>query len=213
MSAPVHHARPTLGYRQPAGAIAGDRRGLGEADSRASRLLEEAGDALDMAILVLDGDDRDRSEQRERAVRARGLLVEAVTALARARVYVAGVRTYAVPVILAVEDTTAAELARLNGIARQLLWWNHQHLPAKALAIPLSDEEERQLAQLLDGISRQNRIERAMRYKWLGSGALLAVAGAAMGPAFIAAGVTVALISAVQLARTDEPAVAVGEAG
>lgn len=191
----------------------GARRGLDEADARAARLLEEAGDALDMAILALDGDDRDRAEQRDRAARARGLLVEAVTALARARVYVARVRTYAVPVILAAEDTTAAELARLNGIARQLLWWNHQHLPAKARAMPLSDEEERQLAQLLDGISRQNRIERAMRYKWLGSGALLAVAGAALGPAFIAAGVTVALVSAVQLARTDEPAVAVGEAG
>ncbi len=209
----MHHTRPSLGYRQPASLMVGERRGLDEADARASRLLEEAGDALDMAILALDGDDRDRTEQRERASRARGLLVEAVTALARARVYVAGVRTYTVPVILAAEDTTVAELARLNGIARQLLWWNHQHLPAKARAMPLSDEEERQLADLLTGISRHNRIERAMRYKWLGSGALLAVAGAAMGPAFIAAGVAVALVSAVHLARTEEPAVAVGEAG
>lgn len=161
--------------------------------------LEAASDALSMALLTLSGgDDDDRGNLWRRTAQARGFLAEAVTALSRARIYVRGIRTHAVPVLLAAQTTPEAELQRLHQIATRLLWQNHMYLPARLQATPLPPEEEAQLALVLAGLARSNRIERVLRYKWSALGVAVASASALVGlPALGLAAGAAALTSGV----------------
>jgi hypothetical protein len=123
--------------------------------------LAEAADALSMALLALDGADGDgASSLRERVAHVRALLVEAVTALGRARVHLPGVRTYAAPVVAGTGLRSRDELRRQHQLATQLLWFNYEYLPRKPHANPLSDEEERQLARVIDDLKDQSRLPR-----------------------------------------------------
>lgn len=164
----------------------------------AGRHLATASDALSLALLTLSGErGEDRREKLRRAEQARGFLVEAVTALSRARIYVPGIRTHALPVVMATEANLDAELQRLHQIATRLLWQNHAHLPARLQAKPLAPEEEAQLAVVLQGIARGARIERALRYKWAGLALAVASGGLIVGLHLMA---TLAAVGAVLLA-------------
>jgi hypothetical protein len=167
--------------------------GMGEFGSRSRAHLERASDALSMALLALAGEgDDDRGDKWRRAEQARALLVEAVTALSRARVYNPGIRTHALPVLLDTASTPGQELHRLHGIATRLLWQNHRHLPAKIQADPLPPEEEAQLAVVLAGLARHNRMGRAFRSRWTGLALGVAVSATMLGLPIVgaAAGVT-----------------------
>ena len=160
-------------YREDAGA-----EGVpGEARAH----LEAASDALSMALLTLGGDDDDRGDKLRRAEQTRGFLAEAVTALSRARIYVPGIKTHTLPVLLAAESNLDAELARLHQIATRLTWQNHVVLPARSQATPLAPEEEAQLAVVLSSLSRSAKIDRALRYKWSGLAAAVAIGGQILG--------------------------------
>ncbi len=170
----------------------------------ADRHLERASDALSMALLALAGEgDDDRGDKWRRADQARALLVEAVTALSRARVYRPGIRTHSLPVLLDTAATPGQELHRLHGIVTRLLWQNHRHLPAKIQAEPLPPEEEAQLAVVLAGLARQNRVGKALRSRWTGIALGVAVSAAMLGLPVVgaAAGVTALGIAGWRLAR------------
>jgi hypothetical protein len=143
-----------------------------------ARLLQTAADALNLAVLTLSGQGADeRGDKMRRVEQARAFLVEAVTALGRARVFVPKLRTHSLPVLLASEARPEAELARLHHIATRLLWQNHAYLPARSQATPLPPEEERQLACVVADVTRGVRIDRALRYRWCGVLLLLAATG------------------------------------
>lgn len=140
--------------------------------------LAAASDALNLALLTLGGAhiDDSRPDKHRRTEQARAFLAEAVTAFSRARIYVRGIHTLSLPVLLDTEDDVDAELSRLHQLATRLLWHNHAHLPERRVQ-PLAPEEEAQLAVVVRGLARHAKIDRALRYKW----ALLALvtAGAA----------------------------------
>lgn len=159
----------------------------------ASSYLSAASDALSMALLTLGGHDHERGDKIGRAEQARAFLVEAVTSLSRARIYLPGIRTHTLPVVMASERDPDAELARLHQIATRLLWHNHAYLPARLQAKPLAPEEEAQLAVVLRGLTRHARIDRALRYRWVMAAIALAAAGPVLGfPALGAAFATCA---------------------
>lgn len=148
----------------------------------AARHRKIAADALAMALLTLgntSGDSRD--DRMQRIEQARGFLVEAVTALSKTRVYDPRIRTHALPVLLDSAATPDAELSRLHQIATRLLWHNHANLPARLQATPLAPEEEAQLANVLRGLARHNRIGRVLRKRWVLSALTAAVAGPLLG--------------------------------
>lgn len=149
--------------------------------SAARAHLELASDALSMALLTLAGDDDDRGDKLRRGQQCRALLAEALTGLSRARVYIPTIRTYTLSVLLATEANPDAELQRLHRLTSHLLWQNHPHLPARVQAKPMAPEEEAQLALVVAGLVRSARIDRALRYKWVGLAGLVAVGGAAIG--------------------------------
>ena len=175
----------------------------GRLSTRARAHLERASDALSMALLTLAGDDDDSGDKWRRADQARGLLAEAVTELSRARVYIPGIRTHALPVLLDSAHSPGAELHRLHQIATRLLWQNHRHLPARIQADPLPPEEEEQLAVVLAGLARHARLGRAFRSKWAGVTLGVAVSAAMLGLPVVgaAAGVTALGIAGWRLAR------------
>jgi hypothetical protein len=108
----------------------------------AQRHLIAAADALNMALLTLDGSPDDgRDAKHARAASARHFLAEAVIGLARARVYVPGVRTYAVNVVTTTEPDLDRELARLHELTSKLIWRNHSVLPGRNHAQPLAPED------------------------------------------------------------------------
>jgi hypothetical protein len=137
----------------------------------AERPLREAGEALNLALLALEGpgEDEERSARasQRKAVAARGFLVEAATALGRARIYLPTVRSYSIPVIMAVEPDIDTELGRLHQLATRMLWYNHALLPARGQARPLRPEDEAQLAVLVRDLARTARIDRALKYAWV----------------------------------------------
>lgn len=137
----------------------------------AERPMREAGEALNLALLALEGqgEDEERSvkARQRKAVAARGFLIEATTALGRAHVYLPTVRSYSIPVIMAVEPDIDTELGRLHQLATRLLWYNHSLLPARGQSQPLRPEDEAQLAVLVRDLARTARIDRAMKYAWL----------------------------------------------
>lgn len=172
-------------------------------DHAVARYLGDASDALQMAVLALDGghEDDTRGEKRTRAARARGHLIEAVTALSRARIYVAGVRTYAVPAVMATQPNIDDEIGRLHQLATWLLWHNHRYLPPRSQGTPLSAEEERQLDLVYRGLERHARIDRIMRYQWLGAAGVLMALTPVLGPSLGLLSLGVGLLAAWQLAR------------
>lgn len=128
--------------------------------------LVVAADALTMALLTLSGElDEDRGDKIGRAAQARGFLVEAVTALSRARIYNPRIRTLALPTLLGTERRIESELSRLHQIATRLLWQNHKYLPARLQAKPLPPEEEAALRDVFRGLARHARIGRALRHR------------------------------------------------
>jgi hypothetical protein len=170
--------------------------------------LSAASDALAMALLTLGGSDHDRGGKIGRAEQARGFLVEAVTSLSRARIYLPGIRTHTLPVLMASERDPDAELARLHQIATRLMWHNHAYLPARLQAKPLEPEEEAQLAVMFQGLTRHARIDRALRYRWVMGAIALAAMGPLLGfPVLGAAFATCAAALAVwRFARESQPA-------
>ncbi len=111
--------------------------------------------------------DASRGERRARAEHARGFLVEAVTALSRARIHNPKVRTHAVPFVMATESRLDAELVRLHNLATRLMWQNHALLPARIQAKPLGPEDEAQLAVVLAALRHKARLGKVMRYRWV----------------------------------------------
>lgn len=151
----------------------------------AERPLRAAGEALNLALLGLEGpgEDEERSvkARQRKAVAARGFLIEAATALGRARTYLPTVRSYSIPVIMAVEPDIDTELGRLYQLATRMLWYNHALLPARGQARPLRPEDEAQLAVLVRDLARTARIDRALKYAWLAIAGGLAGLAATLG--------------------------------
>ena len=165
-----------------------------DVDRRALRHLSDATEALNMAVLVLDrGVDETREQKFARVTRGRELLVEAVTALSHARIFVAGVLNYDLPVLMTGEQDPEAELSRLHHIATRLAWCNHEHLPRRDQGAPLSAEDEAQLEHVYRGLTVKARLEHLARHRWWGIAALCTVATPWLGWAVG----TIAMVSAV----------------
>jgi hypothetical protein len=168
----------------------------------AERHLIAAADALNMVLLTLDGSPDDgRDAKHARAASARHLLAEAVVALARARVYVPGVRTYAVNVVTTTEPDLDRELARLPELTSTLLWRNHWVLPGRTRGQPLAPEDEAQLALVVRDLATQARIGRALRHKWLVATALFGMFAPVLGVALYLLAVVSGTFAVVELAR------------
>jgi hypothetical protein len=168
----------------------------------AQRHLIAAADALHMVLLTLEGSPDDgRGAKHARAASARHLLAEAVVALARARVYVPGVRTYAVNVVTTTEPDLDRELARLHELTSKLLWRNHSVLPGRTRAQPLAPEDEAQLALVVRELATHARIGRAMRHKWLVAAALFGMLAPVLGVALYLLAVVSGTFAVVELAR------------
>lgn len=179
-----------------------------EAHAAAQRHLLAAADTLNMALLTLDGSPDDSREAKQgRAASARHFLAEAVVSLARARVYVPGVRTYAVNVVTTSERDVDRELARLHELTSKLLWRNHAVLPARHQAEPLGPEDEAQLAAVVNALTAHARIDRAMRHKWLVAAALFGVLAPILGVALYLLAAVSGTFAAVELARGAAPPV------
>ena len=177
-----------------------------EAHAAAERHLSAAADALHMALLTIEGSsDDERTAKHSRVATARHILAEAVTALARARVYVPGIRTYAVNVVTNSEPELDRELARLHELATQLLWRNHGFLPARVQAQPLAPEDEAQLAAVVREIGISNRIDRVMRHKWLIATAVFGLLAPAVGLGLVVLAVASGAAAAIDIAHTTAP--------
>ena len=171
----------------------------------AERHLIAARDALNLALLCVEGD-----AEQDRAAQARSFMVEAVTAISRARIYIPGLRSYSVPVIMATVPGVEAEFARIHQMATRLLWWNHAWLPARRLAKPLEPEDEAQLAVLIQALARNARIDRALRYRYIAVAVFLTAIFPLLGmlAAGLVAGTLAAVMAAGHLARDARRATA-----
>ncbi len=180
-----------------------------EANAAAQRHLSVAADALNMALLTIDASiDDERTAKQNRVSTARHFIVEAVTALARARVYVPGIRTYAVNIVTTSEPELDRELSRLRELANQLLWRNHSFLPARMQAQPLAPEDEAQLAAVVRELGVAARIDRLMRHKWLLASAVFGLLAPALGLGLLALALASGAVAAVEFARDAAPATA-----
>ena len=179
-----------------------------EAHAEAKGLIDGADDALNMALLTLEGSPDDGWESKSRrAASARNLLAEAAHHLARARVYVPGVRTFAVNVVTSSEPDVDRELVRLHGLTTQLLWRNHAIWPARAVGQPLAPEDEAQLAAVVRVLATHARIDRAMRHKWWVAAAVFGVLAPVLGVALYVLAAVSGTVAAVELARGAAPPV------
>lgn len=152
------------------------------------KLLQQASDALNLAVLTSGGDVGDDGGDRlHRAAQARSFLLEACQALGRARVHLPKLRTLAPVVVLSPERRTRDEMARIHATATRLLWLNHAYLPARSEATPLPPEEEAQLAVVVAGVARSARIDRALRHRWCGVALLVATAAMLAGTPLLGA--------------------------
>lgn len=173
-----------------------------EGHAAAERHLSVAADALNMALLTIEGStDDERTAMHSRVANARHILVEAVTSLARARVYIPGIRTYAVNIVTNSERELDRELARLHELATQLLWRNHSFLPARTQAQPLAPEDEAQLAAVVRELGIHARIDRVMRHKWLIATAVFGLLAPAVGLGLVVLAVASAAAATIELAR------------
>lgn len=183
-------------------------RDLGPEHARmAETFLRDAADMLHMVLLTLEGPGEGREAKEAKLATANHLLVEAVTALGRARVYVPGVRTYAVNIVTNSEPDHDRELDRLHEIATQLLWQNHAVLPARKQAQPLAPEDEAQLAAVVRELAVHAKIGQAMRHKWLVATALLGALAPVLGVGLVVLALASGAMAAVELARGAAPPV------
>ena len=179
-------------------------RHLGPDQTRmAETFLHEATDMLHMVLLTLDGPEA----KEAKLATAHHLLVDAVNALGRARVYIPGIRTYAVIIVTNSEPDADRELDRLHEIATQLLWQNHAILPARSQAQPLAPEDEAQLAAVVRELAVQAKIGQAMRHKWLVVTALLSVLAPVVGVGLVVLALASGTMAALELARGAAPPV------
>lgn len=179
-----------------------------EGHANAARYLSIAADALNMALLTLDGSPDDgRDAKQDRAATARHFLAEAALGLARARVHIPGIRTYAVNVVTATEPDVDRELVRLHELTTKLLWRNHTVLPGRTRAQPLAPEDEAQLAAVVRDLATHARIDRAMRHKWLVAAAVFGFLAPVLGVALYLLAAASGTFAAVELARGAAPPV------
>lgn len=174
---------------------------------RAETFLRDAADMLHMVLLTLDGPGEGRDAKEAKLATANHLLVDAVTALGRARVYVPGIRTYAANIVTNSDPDADRELDRLHEIATQLLWQNHAVLPARTQAQPLGPEDEAQLAAVVRGLAVHAKIGQAMRHKWLVAMALLGALAPMLGVGLVVLALASGAMAAVELARGAAPPV------
>ncbi len=183
MTAALSLSRARAGYRHA--TLDPEQRKVGE-------LLQQASEALNLAVLTSTGDIGDEGGDRlRRAAQARSFLLEACQALSRARVHLPSLRSLAPGVVLSPERRAGDEIARIHGAAIRLLWANHAYLPSRSEAKPLPPEEEAQLAVVVAGVARSARIDRALRHRWCGVALLVAIAAMAAGNLLIGAVATV----------------------
>ncbi len=183
-------------------------RHLGPEQTRmAEGFLHDAADMLHMALLSLDAPGEDREAKAAKLATIHPLLVDAVTALGRARVYLPGVRTYAVNIVTNSEPDADREFDRLHEIATQLLWQNHAVLPARTQAQPLAPEDEAQLAAVVRDLAIQGKISQAMRHKWLVASALLTALAPVLGVGMVVLAIASGAMAAIELARGSAPPV------
>lgn len=177
--------------------------------------LDAARDALHLALSILAGEgegERTQEALLAESAQARACLAEAVVALGRARVFIPGIHTHTLAVVMASEADPSREAARLYQLTTRLLWHNHTRLPVRRLAAPLGPEDEAQLARVVAGLARHARIDRLLRYGWL---PVLLVVGA-LGPFYAVplfgpvVALLVALLAAWQLRSEGRSPVVVG---
>ena len=177
-----------------------------EAHNRARPYLDNAVDAINMALLTLEGSPDDGREAKlGRAATARHFLADAVLNLARARVFVPGIHTYAINVVTSTEPEVERELVRLHELTTKLLWRNHCVLPARTEAEPLAPEDEAQLAAVVRELANHARIDRAMRHKWIVAAALFGLLAPVLGVALYVLAAASGMLAAVELARGFAP--------
>jgi hypothetical protein len=183
-------------------------RHLGPEQARdAEVFLRTADDMLHMVLLTLDAPAEGREAKLARLASAQGLLVEAVTALGRARVYVPGVRTYTVDFVTNGEPDLDRELDRLHQLAASLLWHNHAVLPVRAQGQPLAPEDEAQLALVVRELTTQAKLAQALRHKWLVASAVFGLLTPVLGLALLVPALASGAIAAIELARGAAPPV------
>lgn len=139
-----------------------------EVDRQAQLCLRQAGDAIHMALMTIAHHvgEEGRARLTQRIARVQEHLIDACKALARAKLYIAGLWTYAPEVILNQDPDPEREIARLNRITTTLSMRNHAHLPATRKVIPLSDQEEAQLVAVSQEVSPRNRAQRVRTVAW-----------------------------------------------
>lgn len=133
-----------------------------EADRQAQHSLAQAGDAIRLAILTIAHHVGEEGRERllERISRVQEHLVDACKALTQAKLYIAGLWSYAPEVILNQDPSPEREIARLNRITTTLAMRNHAHLPQSPKAAPLSAQEEAQLLLVSHEVSPRGRTHR-----------------------------------------------------
>lgn len=133
-----------------------------EADRQAQHSLAQAGDAIRLAILTIAHHVGEEGRERllNRISRVQEHLVDACKALTQAKLYIAGLWTYAPEVILNQDPCPEREIARLNRITTTLAMRNHAHLPQSPKADPLSAQEEAQLILVSHEVSPRGRTHR-----------------------------------------------------
>ncbi|MEE9382215.1 MAG: hypothetical protein V3V08_02225 [Nannocystaceae bacterium] len=176
------------------------------------RHLQDANDALAMALLSLEGGRADDSlhDRNNRAAKARGLLAEAVTALSRAKVFVPGIHTFSVPAVMASIRGVDGELSRLHQLAATLTVRNHALLPTRHQAQPLSPDDEAQLKRVFEGLKLHSKLARVARYRWFGYSAAFGALVPVFGATFGALALACAAFAAWQFTRESQPALTVG---
>jgi len=174
--------------------------------TRAQPYLADAVDALNMVLLTLEGSPDDGREAKgDRAATARHFLADAAQDLARARVFVPGIHTYAINVVTTTEPDIERELVRLHELTTKLLWRNHTLLPARTEGQPLAPEDEAQLAAVVRDLATHARIDRAMRHKWIVAAALFGMLAPILGVALYLLAAASGTLAAVELARGSAP--------
>jgi hypothetical protein len=188
----------------------------GELNDVVRRHLSEAAESLQLAVLVFEGarPEDDREDRFSQISKVREHLADALVALAKARVYVPGIKTYDLRVLTASERDPFAEAARLHHLVTTLLWQNHVVLPAPPRGEPLSPEDEAQLARVIFELRNAEWVQKIRHGGWwLAAGAALfmvpVVGGvAALGVAACSLAGLINLLRSEASARSTAPALA-----
>lgn len=151
-------------------------------EGQAQLWLRQAADSIHLALLTIahhvGEDGQERMLRRIQWVQEH--LVDACKALTRSKVHVAGLWTYSPAVILDEDPDPEREIARLNRMTMTLATRNHALLPPIPKALPLSDEDEAQLALVSRDVGAQGRAHRMGLAAW----AMVALLSLALLPLF-----------------------------